>query len=85
MSAPGLGGFVPVDFEGGTIRPVYVDDGSGGHELVTMFPEPAAGKHPRMKSMNKTVEDFIGTRLHVEMAYAGMEFDNSETALEPPE
>jgi hypothetical protein len=38
--------YLPVDFEGGTIRPVYRPDGSGGFKLHTMFPEPAPGKHP---------------------------------------
>jgi hypothetical protein len=38
--------FQPVDFENGTIRPVYLANGSGGHDLITMFPEPAPGKHP---------------------------------------
>lgn len=38
--------YLPVDFEGGTIRPVYAEDGVGGHDLITMFPEPAPGKHP---------------------------------------
>lgn len=35
-----------VDFEGGTIVPVYRPDGSGGHKLHTMFINPAPGKHP---------------------------------------
>lgn len=38
--------YLPVDFEGGTVRPVYRPDGSGGFKLHTMFPEPAPGKHP---------------------------------------
>lgn len=38
--------YKPVDFSGGTIRPVYRPDGSGGFHLHTMFPEPAPGKHP---------------------------------------
>ncbi len=38
--------YLPVNFEGGTIRPVYRPDGSGGFKLHTMFPEPAPGKHP---------------------------------------
>ena len=35
-----------VDFEGGTIVPVYRPDGSGGQKLHTMFINPAPGKHP---------------------------------------
>jgi len=35
-----------VDFDGGTIVPVYRPDGSGGQKLHTMFPNPAPGKHP---------------------------------------
>ena len=38
--------YLPVDFEGGTIRPVYQPDGSGGFKLHTMYPEPIPGKHP---------------------------------------
>ena len=38
--------FLPVDFEGGTIRPVYRVNASGHFDLITMFPEPAPGKHP---------------------------------------
>jgi len=38
--------YLPVDFEGGKIRPVYKVDSSGGYYLKTMFPEPAPGKHP---------------------------------------
>ncbi|WP_125263291.1 hypothetical protein [Streptomyces alboflavus] len=37
--------FRPVDFEGGTIKPVYrqVD---GSWKLITMYPNPAAGRYP---------------------------------------
>lgn len=40
-----LGEFLPVDFEGGTIKPVYrlVD---GDWKLVTMYANPAPGRHP---------------------------------------
>lgn len=38
--------YLPVDFEGGTIRPVYRANASGGFNLITMFPEPVPGKHP---------------------------------------
>lgn len=38
--------YLPVDFEGGTIRPLYRPNGSGGLKLITMFPEPVPGRHP---------------------------------------
>ena len=38
--------YLPVNFEEGTIIPVYRPDGSGGQKLHTMFPSPAPGKHP---------------------------------------
>jgi hypothetical protein len=38
--------YMPVGFEDGTIRPVYLASCSGGHDLITMFPESAPGKHP---------------------------------------
>lgn len=40
-----LNEFLPVDFEGGTIKPVYrfVD---GNWKLVTMYANPAPGRHP---------------------------------------
>lgn len=38
--------YLPVDFEGGTIRPVYRPDGAGGVKLHSMYPNPAPGKHP---------------------------------------
>jgi hypothetical protein len=38
--------YLPVDFEGGSIRPVYRVNASGHFDLITMFPEPAPGKHP---------------------------------------
>lgn len=38
--------YLTVDFEGGTIRPVYRVNASGHFDLITMFPEPAVGKHP---------------------------------------
>ena len=38
--------YLPVDFEGGTIRAIYRPNGSGGLRLHTMYPNPAPGKHP---------------------------------------
>lgn len=37
--------FLPVDFEAGTIKPVYKID-NGKWELVTMYANPAPGRHP---------------------------------------
>ncbi|MGW0773102.1 hypothetical protein ACWD01_05485 [Streptomyces sp. NPDC002835] len=39
-------GFRPVDFEGGTIKPVYRLGDDGEYRLITMFANPAAGRHP---------------------------------------
>ncbi|MFF9264584.1 hypothetical protein [Streptomyces longwoodensis] len=40
-----LNEFLPVDFEGGTIRPVYrMEDGDW--KLITMYANPAPGRHP---------------------------------------
>ncbi|MGW2467294.1 hypothetical protein [Streptomyces bauhiniae] len=37
--------FLPIDFEGGIIRPVYREEG-GSWILHTMFADPAPGRHP---------------------------------------
>ncbi len=40
-----LNEFLPVNFEGGTIRPVYrMEDGDW--KLITMYANPAPGRHP---------------------------------------
>ncbi|MFD5929747.1 hypothetical protein [Streptomyces sp. NPDC060333] len=41
-----LNEFKPVDFEGGTILPVYRALPNGGYRLHTMFANPARGRHP---------------------------------------
>ncbi|MFD7974141.1 hypothetical protein [Streptomyces clavifer] len=38
--------FKPVDFEGGTIKPVYHESPEGGKVLHTMFANPVRGRHP---------------------------------------
>jgi len=38
--------YLPVDFEGGAITVVYLDDGNGGFRLLTSYANPAPGKHP---------------------------------------
>ncbi|WP_328903067.1 hypothetical protein OHR86_26980 [Streptomyces sp. NBC_00441] len=41
-----LDNFKPVDFEGGTIVPVYKELPNGQYQLHTMFANPARGRHP---------------------------------------
>ncbi|WP_053675736.1 hypothetical protein [Streptomyces sp. WM4235] len=41
-----LNEFKPVDFEGGTILPVYRALPNGGYRLHTMFANPVRGRHP---------------------------------------
>ncbi|MGW6585223.1 hypothetical protein [Streptomyces globisporus] len=38
--------FKPVNFEGGTIMPLYRQNPDGTYRLHTMFANPAPGRHP---------------------------------------